>query len=114
MKEKVSFKQIEQTLKKQKLILEELIENKTDIEHDSLSINPNRADLARSYQENYRSKLLLARAKEQLEAVNQALKRIKNGTYGQCTACGNPIRKERLEVLPSVNLCIRCQQQESK
>ncbi|MBN1970500.1 MAG: TraR/DksA C4-type zinc finger protein [Candidatus Delongbacteria bacterium] len=37
-----------------------------------------------------------------------ALKRIDNGTYGQCRTCGNLISKKRLEIVPHATLCIEC------
>ena len=35
-----------------------------------------------------------------LEAIDAALTRIDDGTYGTCGACGQPIGEERLEALP--------------
>lgn len=41
-----------------------------------------------------------------LSEINIALKRIEEGTYGTCTACGNEIAPERLEAYPWASLCI--------
>ena len=112
MKEQIYTQKIEQALENEKHILEERLNN-TKLGSKGSSSNPNRADLARSYQENFRSKLLIAQDQEILTAVNQALRRIKDGTYGQCAECGHPIQMERLEAMPSVSLCIRCQQKEN-
>ena len=43
-----------------------------------------------------------------LEKINQALKMIKNGTYGKCITCGKNISEDRLEALPSSIKCIEC------
>ena len=43
-----------------------------------------------------------------LGAIDAALRRIDNGTYGVCTNCGKPISEERLEALPWASLCIDC------
>ena len=43
-----------------------------------------------------------------LELIEEALKRIKAGTYGICESCGNPIPKIRLNVLPYTADCVRC------
>jgi RNA polymerase-binding transcription factor DksA len=40
--------------------------------------------------------------------IQSALARIKDGTFGLCVACGEPISKERLEVLPHTPRCRRC------
>ena len=44
-----------------------------------------------------------------LAAIDAALKRIDEGTYGICTNCGRQIAEERLEALPWATLCIDCQ-----
>jgi DnaK suppressor protein len=43
-----------------------------------------------------------------LTAIDAALGRIEDGTYGICTNCGRPIGEERLQALPWTNLCIDC------
>jgi len=47
--------------------------------------------------------------RELLNEVEQALERIKQGTYGICTNCGRPIDERRLEALPWASLCIVCE-----
>lgn len=46
--------------------------------------------------------------------IDMALERIKNGTYGLCQSCGNPISDERLEAVPHARLCIQCKALEEK
>ena len=41
-------------------------------------------------------------------AINRALSRIDDGTYGVCEYCGSDIAKERLRVLPESTLCVHC------
>jgi len=64
-----------------------------------------------AYDYDYRGRRmsLLGQLEGQLVDVNVALERINKGTYGVCTACGQPIQVERLEALPSAALCINCQ-----
>lgn len=40
--------------------------------------------------------------------IDEALARIKAGTYGICENCGCPIPKVRLNVLPFTDSCVRC------
>ena len=40
--------------------------------------------------------------------AREALTRIKNGSYGYCDYCGNPIKATRLEARPEATLCIEC------
>lgn len=44
-----------------------------------------------------------------LRDVRNALRRMDEGRYGRCTSCGDPVGRERLEVLPQVALCMSCQ-----
>ena len=49
---------------------------------------------------------------ETLEAgeIETAIEKIDNGTYGKCEICNTSIGADRLEVLPSATLCIKCQE----
>ena len=51
---------------------------------------------------------LAAREKVQLEQIVAALRRIEEGTYGACNACGAPIPVERLMVFPETLACSAC------
>ena len=42
------------------------------------------------------------------EAVDAAIERIADGSYGVCTRCGQPIGFARLEARPEATLCIAC------
>src|SRR5919201_6444310 len=43
-----------------------------------------------------------------LAAIDAALKRIDEGTFGICQSCGRPIDPERLKALPYTTQCIDC------
>ncbi|MGB7286013.1 MAG: TraR/DksA C4-type zinc finger protein [Salaquimonas sp.] len=45
---------------------------------------------------------------EEIKAINAALDRIKNGTFGECAQCGNPISEKRLVTLPHTPFCKNC------
>ena len=45
-------------------------------------------------------------AEHLLDAIDAALVRIEDGSYGLCTACGRPISEARLEAVPYATLCI--------
>ena len=47
-------------------------------------------------------------AKAVVQQIDNALLGIKEGTYGVCKSCGNPIAEKRLEAVPYVTLCIKC------
>ena len=41
--------------------------------------------------------------------IDQALLRMKEGTYGECAACGLPINERRLEAVPTARYDAACQ-----
>jgi DnaK suppressor protein len=43
---------------------------------------------------------------ERLRQVEDALRRIEDGTYGTCATCGRPIPPERLEFVPETPYCV--------
>ena len=45
----------------------------------------------------------------QLQDINSALEKIKEGKYGKCEKCKKNIREERLKVHPEAKLCSGCQ-----
>jgi len=49
-----------------------------------------------------------------LTAINDALKRIEDGTYGICANCGKPIGEERLAAIPWATHCIDCKRLEER
>jgi DnaK suppressor protein len=45
----------------------------------------------------------------QLRLVDEALKRLDSGAYGDCQSCGQPIAIKRLRALPWARYCLACQ-----
>ena len=46
--------------------------------------------------------------KAEITQIRAALKRIEDGSYGDCVRCGEPIAEARLDALPWTPLCRRC------
>lgn len=44
-----------------------------------------------------------------LRDVEEALERMRRGTYGRCTECSAQLPVERLEIVPQAALCMPCQ-----
>ena len=58
---------------------------------------------------------LASNDREVLFKVNEALTRIKDGTYGVCTSCKKSIPVTRLKAIPHAETCLKCQEKiESK
>jgi DnaK suppressor protein len=51
-----------------------------------------------------------AHESQEIAAVEAALQRIAQGTYGECTGCGIHIPAERLHAAPDAARCIACQE----
>ncbi|MDD2237716.1 MAG: TraR/DksA C4-type zinc finger protein [Kiritimatiellae bacterium] len=49
-----------------------------------------------------------------LYEINDALRRIDDGTYGSCEDCNCQIEKARLEALPFARFCIKCKSAKEK
>jgi DnaK suppressor protein len=69
--------------------------------------------------ESDRSLLLRLRGREQrlLKKIDEAVKRIEDGTFGVCESCGEKIGIKRLQARPVTTLCIDCktaQEEEEK
>lgn len=59
--------------------------------------------------------LALEQSEESLRmAVLEALRRIDEGTFGQCQQCGAAISRERLEAVPFAQYCMDCERQRSE
>jgi|SRR6516164_482168 RNA polymerase-binding protein DksA len=53
--------------------------------------------------------LSLLQSEEQvLGQIGDAMERIKDGTFGKCEECHNPIPKARLQAIPYTRYCVEC------
>lgn len=58
--------------------------------------------------ERERDLLLSASARQVVEEIDEAVTRMKRGTYGVCKYAGRKIPLERLEAIPWANVCVDC------
>ena len=112
MQVQIDLEQRRKRLRKKQKVLKERVEVESQRAKPSQLANPDRADMAYDYAYRSRRLSLLEQLEDQLAEVNKALERIEDGSYGICTNCGKNILPERLEALPSAELCIDCQRQE--
>ena len=75
--------------------------NGSDLDH-------NFADSGQVAAEVGEARSLAGSLEDQLAAVQEALDRIDDGTYGLCQNCGQPIGDARLEAMPETRWCINC------
>jgi DnaK suppressor protein len=67
------------------------------------------ADLANDDWAREMSLLFTNREKEKLSAIEEAIQKLNENTYGVCERCGREIQPGRLRVLPLAKYCIECQ-----
>jgi DnaK suppressor protein len=70
------------------------------------------ADEVDEIQANERREIGFATRELLVDRVNRlsaALDRLRNGEYGTCVECEEPISPARLRALPEVQTCVRCQ-----
>jgi len=49
-----------------------------------------------------------------LKLVDEALKRIEEGTFGECVSCHQELQQKRLEAVPWTRHCIPCQEKKEQ
>ena len=49
-----------------------------------------------------------------IKKVDEALKRIDEGTFGDCEDCGEDIELRRLEARPTATLCVGCKEEQER
>ena len=71
-------------------------------------------DLASDARDREINLILTDRDRDKLQAIDDALARIDDATYGVCESCESDIAEGRLEALPFTRLCINCQAEREK
>jgi len=49
-----------------------------------------------------------------IKKVDEALRRIDEGTFGECEECGEDIELRRLEARPTATLCVGCKEEQER
>lgn len=107
MKEKVldEIKHIsEDTLKK----------SQKDASGDISGYTYHMADVATDTYDREFSLGLASNERQSLYELDEALKKIEEGTFGVCEECKIPIAKTRLKAVPFARLCLKCQVKKEK
>ena len=67
------------------------------------------ADMAADTYERELSMNIVSSEQELLYQIDDALKRLDDGSFGLCQQCSQPITMSRLKAVPYASLCIGCQ-----
>jgi RNA polymerase-binding transcription factor DksA len=117
MKE-IFLKKIKMKLEKDKLKIEKQLNSfaekdknlKGDWDTIYPRVNSSSLEDAANEVEEYGNLLPIENTLElELEKINKALKKIKQGKYGLCEKCKKPISLARLEIYPRAVYCKKCQ-----
>ena len=93
-------------------IVEETKKSPREASGDLSGYTIHMADMAADTYERELSMNLVSSEQEVLYQIDDALKRIDEGTYGICQQCNKPITLTRLKAVPYASMCITCQRQQ--
>lgn len=89
--------------------IESLRADQTDDREDPIDDVPDEGDLSHYDADKDVAFNLGERETHQLQEIDDALRRIDDGTYGTCMRCGKPIDEARLEAVPTARYHAECQ-----
>jgi len=100
---------------------EEIVKILENLQNEFSSVNScdikEEGDFASCSTNSENNYIIYQRQKQELLEIEEALKAIKEGNYGICQMCEEPINPERLAIKPFAKYCIDCREiieQESK
>jgi RNA polymerase-binding transcription factor DksA len=116
----------EVTQLKQRLLsrLQQLKGNVSKLSDQSVGKNPNdssgnisttpihMADIGTDAFEHEMTLGLVEEEADELEEIEEAIERLKKGSYGLCESCKRPIPKQRLIAIPYTRMCVNCKKKE--
>ncbi|WP_446744821.1 TraR/DksA family transcriptional regulator [Silvibacterium acidisoli] len=110
-----SLKHFQEKLLEQKRQLQQTMS--ATVEQGRATFTEETQDVADQAVSSYQREMLFSQGSKghaQLRSVGQALQRIEDGSFGECTHCGNEIGAKRLEAMPSTPYCIDCQEKRER
>lgn len=72
------------------------------------------ADIATDTYDREFSMGIASNERKQVYDIDDALKKIEDGSYGICEDCKNFISKTRLKAIPHARMCLKCQEKREK
>jgi DnaK suppressor protein len=97
---------------------DELLRSVTKSERDGREADEEATqDIADKAANSYAKEFLFHQSDENrrlLALVNEALERVKDGSYGLCVSCQGEVQVKRLEAVPWARHCIECQEKQDQ
>jgi DnaK suppressor protein len=104
--------------KKLQVKREDLVRNIARVEEEGRAADVDTTvDLADKAANSYTKEFLFGQTSAErafLQLIDDSLKRIKSGDYGQCANCEEEINQKRLEAVPWAKYCISCQEKQER
>ncbi|MBX3413695.1 MAG: TraR/DksA C4-type zinc finger protein [Pirellulales bacterium] len=91
-----------------------LKKNRMEATGETSSMPIHMADIGTDNYEQEFTLSLMETEEDTLAAIEAALERVEDGTYGTCEECGATVPKLRLNAIPYTPFCIKCAQQMEK
>jgi len=88
--------------------------NQRDSSGDLSGYSFHMADAGTDAMEREKAFMFASAEGRMLMEIDDALRRVYQGSYGICEICTNPIARARLEAMPYARLCVSCKEQEEK
>jgi DnaK suppressor protein len=112
--ESMEKKKLEYFRKRLETRQQELRRTVSRIEQDGRTVDEDSAqDVADRAASSYTKEFLFSQSnndRQILAMVENALSRIREGSFGECISCGKEINPKRLEAVPWTRHCIDCQE----
>ena len=89
------------SINRNRLTAEQITVENTEDEGDLATISHDRELLYNLHESDF----------QRLRFIQEALKALDRGQYGECVRCGEDINEKRLLAVPWATMCIRCQEE---
>lgn len=95
------YQKLIRSINRNRMAEEEIKLENTEDEGDLATISHNKELLYNLHESDF----------QRLKSIQEALKRMDRGEYGECVRCGEDINEKRLLAVPWATLCIQCQEE---
>ena len=112
--EKLIVNEIERVRAKLGVIGEEITDRTANNASGNQGHSNHMADIGSDAMEQEQAFLHASQGTEYLNRLEEALKRIKKGSYGTCEDCSAKIPAKRLEAYLAAGLCVDCKSKQEK
>lgn len=109
-----SLEKIRKILQKRRAALRQSLANDVNLLRETNDVVGDEVDAALETAAGEASSQLAEVESRELVEIENALARIKDGSYGKCESCEKAIAPARLNALPYATLCILCARKEER